>query len=212
LSVFEPTVRSQLKRAPARGSHDLADVHAVLDAAPMCHVGYVIDGQPYVTPTFHWRDGERVFWHGSSASRMLRTVKQGVKVCLTAALFDGYVLARSPFHHSANYRSVMAFGTASAIEDAAEKEAALKIMMEKLWPGRWEELRANQDKEIRSTTVVAMEIEEASAKVRTGPPVDDEEDYAIPVWAGELPLAQGFGAPVPDPRMLDGIELPAYLK
>ncbi len=212
MTAYEPTERARVKRAHLRGSYDYQTVFEVLDAAPMCHVGYVIDGQPYVTPTFHWRNSDRIYWHGSSASRMLRTVKQGVPVCLTAALFDGYVLARSPFHHSGNYRAVMAFGKASEISGQDEKEAALKVMMERLWPGRWDELRANQDQELKATTVVSMQIDEASAKIRTGPPVDDEEDYDDPVWAGVLPTVTGFGQPIPDPRIMDGVELPDYLK
>lgn len=209
---FQPTDVSRVKRAHNRAAYDKDTVFAVLDAAPFCHIGYVIDDRPYVTPTLHWREGERIYWHGSSASRMLREVKKGIPVCVTASLFDGYVLARSAFHHSANYRAVMAFGTAHMIENRDAKEQSLKVMMDRLWPGRWEELRPIYDKELKATTVVAMDIEEASAKIRNGPPIDDEEDYGLSVWAGVEPVSQTTGALIPDPRLLNGVPVPDYLK
>lgn len=208
---YTPSDRSRLKRAHERGAYDQESVFAVFDAAPFCHVGYNIDGQPYVTPTFHWRDGDRIFWHGSSASRMLRQVKTGIPVCVTAAIFDGYVIARSAFHHSANYRSVMAFGTARAIEDTGEKEAALKRMMDNLWPGRWDTLRPITGQELKATTVVAMSIEEAAAKTRSGPPKDDEEDYALDIWAGVQPVYQTAGPIEDDPRVNPGVTRPDHV-
>jgi len=170
MSAYAPTARPKLKRNHKRGAYDRETVHAILDAVPHCHVGYVIDGQPYVTPTLQWREGDRIYWHGSSASRMLRTVETGVPVCVTVSPLDGFVMARSAFHHSVNYRSVMAYGTAHALKGPAEKERALKAMMEHLFPGRWDALRPVTAQELKATTVVAMEIEEAAAKVRTGPP------------------------------------------
>ena len=209
--AFPVTERNKVRRVHLRGSYDHEAVYAVIDATPISHVGYIIDGQPYVTPTLVWRDGNRLFWHGSSASRMLRTVKTGIPVCITSTLFDGWVMARSGFHHSANYRSAMAFGTAHAIEDAAEKDAALKIMMEGLFPGRWDTLRPATSQELKATTVVTMEIEQASAKVRTGPPVDDDEDYDLPIWAGVIPAKTAYDAPIDDPKLNPGIEVPEGL-
>ena len=195
------TDRTRLRRAHQRGAYDRETVYAVLDATPICTVAYTIAGQPYATPTIHWRGGDRLYWHGSAASRMLRTVREAVPVCLTVALFDGLVLARSPFHHSANYRSAVVLGRAEAVEAPAAKEAALDRLMERIAPGRLAEVRGNTDQEIKATTVVSMPIEEAAAKVRTGPPIDDEEDYdAVDAWAGVLPIRQIWGAPIPDPR------------
>ncbi|MBT5267780.1 MAG: pyridoxamine 5'-phosphate oxidase family protein [Rhodospirillaceae bacterium] len=212
-NTFKPTKRSKVKRQHERGKYDHASVHAVLDSNPMCHIGYVIDGNPYVTPTLQWREGERVYFHGSSASRMLRTVREGVQVCLTVTNFDGFVLARSPMHHSLNYRSVMCFGTAHVVEGREAKEAALKIMMEGLFPGRWDEVRGNSVQEMKATMVLAMDIEEASAKVRTGMPIDDDEDYdTVNSWNGVVPLVTTYGKAEPDPRNLPGVATPAYLK
>lgn len=211
--TFPPTDRSRIRRAHELGDYDKGTVYAIVDASPLCHVGYAIDGQPYVTPTLVWRDGDTLFWHGSSASRMLRAVKTGIPVCVTVTHFDGWVLARSPFHHSANYRTAMLYGTAKAIQSAADKEAALKVMMDGLFPGRWEEVRANTDQELKATTVVAMEIEDAAAKIRSGPPIDDEEDYGtVDCWAGTVPRFERWGAPEADPRQEAGVPLPAYLK
>lgn len=199
-----PSPRTRVRRLPKRGRYDAATVHAIIDAAYVCHVGYLFDGHPYVTPTAHWRSGDRVYWHGSSASRMLRTLQgSGVPCCLTVTVLDGLVLARSAFHHSMNYRSVMALGTARAVTERDEKEAALRAFVERIVPGRWDELRPVTTQELKATAVLWMELDEASAKVRTGPPVDDEADYAIPVWAGVLPVELRLGRPIPDPR-LDG--------
>jgi len=206
---FPTTDRTRLRRSHDRGSHKHSDVHAILDAAPMCHVGYVIDGAPYVTPTLHWRVGNHVYWHGSSASRFLRK-SVGMPVCLTVSMLDGYVMARSAFNHSVNFRSAMVFGTAFMVEGDAEKEAALRDMVEGLWPGRWDELRTMTAQELKATGVMAMEIDEASAKVRTGPPGDAEE-AAVPVWAGVLPIATVLREPVAAPGMPEGAELPPNL-
>ncbi len=180
MDAYTPTPRSRIKRLPKRAHYDRKTVHAVLDAAFIAHVGYVIDGQPYVTPTSFWREGEALYWHGSSASRMLRAQSAGLKVCLTVTHVDGFVLARSGFHHSINYRSVLAFGTANT-------------------------------QEMKATIVMAMTIEEAVAKVRTGPPIDDEPDYDLPVWAGVLPLTTVTGEAVADPRLKPATPLPDYL-
>lgn len=197
-----PTPRTRVRRLPKRGRYDAATVHAILDAAYICHVGYAVDGQPYVTPTAHWRHGSRVYWHGSSASRMLRALQgEGVRCCLTVTHLDGLVLARSAFHHSMNYRSVMALGTARAVLDRDEKETALRAFVERIAPGRWAGLRPVTAQELKATTVVWMELDEASAKVRTGPPVDDEPDYALPIWAGVVPVEQRLGSPLPDGRL-----------
>jgi nitroimidazol reductase NimA-like FMN-containing flavoprotein (pyridoxamine 5'-phosphate oxidase superfamily) len=200
-----------VRRLPKRGHYDRETVHAVLDAGVICHVGYVIDGQPYVTPTCHWRHGDRLYWHGSSASRMLRHLKQGVPVCVTVTHLDGFVLARSGFHHSINYRSVMALGRARPVPDEAKLEA-LRDFVDRLFPGRWDELRPPTGQEIKATTVLWMDLDEVSAKIRTGPPVDDEEDYALPVWAGVLPVSSWRGMPEPDPRLAPDTVLPGYLR
>ncbi len=209
---FPPTERSRVKRLHERAGYDRDTLYPILDAGLLCHVGYVIDGQPYVTPTAYWRDGDRLFWHGSSASRMLRTVKTGVPVCLTVAMLDGLVLARSGFHSSINYRSVMAFGTAAAVDGEEHKLAALEAFSERLTPGRWAELRPPTAQELKATTVVSMIIEDASAKARTGPPGDDEPDYALNIWAGELPVQSMVDGAIDDPRLTPGIAAPEYLK
>ncbi len=208
---FPVSPRSRLRRYPKRGSVERAEVYAILDAHFLCHIGYVIDGQHYVTPTGYWRQGDRLYWHGSSASRMLRSQSEGIPVCLTVTLLDGLVLARSGFHHSVNYRSVMAFGRARRIEDPSEKEAAVTAYIERLYPGRGAALRPVTAQELKATTVLGMAIEEATAKIRSCPPVDDEEDYALPVWAGVLPIRQILGAPLEDPRLAAGTPRPAHL-
>jgi nitroimidazol reductase NimA-like FMN-containing flavoprotein (pyridoxamine 5'-phosphate oxidase superfamily) len=208
---FPVTARSRLRRLPKRGSAERAQIYAILDAHFICHVGYVIDGQPFVTPTGYWRHGDRIFWHGSAASRMLRNQAAEIPVCLTVTHIDGLVLARSGFHHSVNYRSVMAFGRAARIEDAAEKRAALDAYVERLYPGRNAQLRPIQTRELKATTLLAMTIEEASVKIRTGPPIDDEADYALPVWVGVLPVRQVMDAPVADPRLAPNATWPAHL-
>jgi nitroimidazol reductase NimA-like FMN-containing flavoprotein (pyridoxamine 5'-phosphate oxidase superfamily) len=209
---FTPSKRSRVKRLHQRAAYDKATVYGILDTALICHVAYIIDGQPYVTPTAHWREGDRVLWHGSSASRMLRTVKEKIPVSLNVSLFDGLVMARTGFHHSINYRSVTLFGHTEELTGEAEKLAALEAFTERVTPGRWAELRPPTSQEIKATTVVTMEIEEASAKVRTGPPVDDEEDYALPIWAGVVPVKTVIGEPIPDPRLDPSIAAPDNLK
>lgn len=208
---FKPTKRSRIKRLPKRAHYDRATVHAILDAGAICHVGYVIDGKPYVTPTAYWRKGEHVYWHGSSASRMLRTIAAGSPVCLTVTHLDGMVMARSAFHHSVNYRSVMVFGKATVVTDRAHKLEALEDFVERLYPGRWATLRPVNEQELKATTVLGMDLTEASAKIRTGPPVDDEEDYALPIWAGVVPVTIATGAPIDDARNLPGVARPGNL-
>lgn len=211
-SRFPVSDRSKVKRLPKRGSQERADVYAILDSNILCHIAYVIDGQPFVTPTGYWREGDKLYWHGSSASRMLRNQATGIPVCLTVTHFDGLVLARSGFHHSVNYRSVMCFGRATRIDDPQEKEAAANAYVERVYPGRNRELRPVDKQELKGTIVLGMTIEEASAKVRTGPPVDDEPDYTLPVWAGVIPIQQTFGAAVPDPRLAPGTSWPKHLQ
>lgn len=206
-----PTERSELHRLPKRGSHDPAALHAILDAGFLAHVGFVVEGQPFVIPTLYGRDGDRLYLHGSAASRMLRKLEGGVPACITVTLVDGLVLARSAFHHSMNYRSVMAFGTARAIEDPERKAQALRVISEHLMAGRWDAVRAPYEKELKATAVLEFAIEEASAKVRTGPPLDDEEDYALPIWAGVLPLQLTAGAPLPDPKLTNGATPPEHV-
>jgi hypothetical protein len=209
--AFAPTPRTRVKRKFDRARYDRETVHAILDAGLMCHVGYVIDGQPYVTPTAYWRQGDNVYWHGSSASQMLRQLCSGVPVCFTVALFDGLVLARSGFHSSINYRSVMAFGHAQAIEGVDAKLAALELLIERLTPGRWAELRPPTRQELKGTTVMTLKLEEVVAKVRAGGPVDEEEDYKHPVWAGVVPFATAPQLAIADSRLAPGVPLPSYL-
>jgi hypothetical protein len=193
-----PTERTTVRRRAERGHYDAATVHAVLDAALVCHLGIAVDGQPFVIPTLFGRDGDTVFVHGSTASRLLRTLAGGVDACLTATIVDGIVLARSAFHHSINYRSVVVLGRATEVADADAKLRALEIISEHVVPGRWRDVRAPSDKELRATTVLALPLTEASAKVRTGPPIDDDDDLALGVWAGVLPVGLVTGAPVAD--------------
>ena len=205
-----PTERTRVKRLNKRAKYDAETVHAILDATPICNVGYVFNGAPYVTPTLQWREGDHVYWHGSSASRMLEACEDA-QVCLTVSIIDGFVMARSAFNHSCNYRSLMAFGTARKVKDPAEKEMRLKNFTEGLWPGRWDMLRQMTAQELKATTVLSLKLDEASAKVRTGPPGDDEEDYALPIWAGVIPVRQQVLAPVDDPRLIPGLTPPAHI-
>jgi nitroimidazol reductase NimA-like FMN-containing flavoprotein (pyridoxamine 5'-phosphate oxidase superfamily) len=206
-----PSPRSEVRRVPERARYDTEIVHDILDEALVCHVGFVVDGHPVVIPTIHARDGDRLYLHGSPASRMLRTLKRQVDVCVTVTLVDGLVLARSAFHHSMNYRSVVVFGPASEVTGPAEKLAAFRALVDHVAPGRWDDVRAPNEKEIRSTLVLELGLTEASAKVRTGPPIDDEADYTLPVWAGELPLRTVPGAPVDDPRLAPGAVVPEHV-
>ena len=208
---FEPTVRTRIKRLHERGHYDRKTVTEILDAGLVCHVGYVIGGQPYVTATAYWREGNRVYWHGSSASKMLRHLKGGVEVCFTVSLLDGLVLARSGFHSSINYRSVMALGTARLVAERDEKLAALTAFSDRLTPGRWEELKPPSEQELKATTVITLELDEVVAKVRTGPPNDDEEDLRLPVWAGVVPVATTLGEAEADPVLSPDIPAPDYL-
>ena len=197
--TFDVTDRTRVRRIPKRASYDRAAADAILDEALVCHVGFVADGQPFVIPTAFARVDRHLYIHGAAASRMLRTLAGGVPVCVTVTLLDGLVLARSVFHHSMNYRSVVILGTATEVTDAAEKWAALEAIVEHLAPGRWSEARLPNDKELAATSVLRVPIEEASVKVRTGPPLDDVEDYALPCWAGVIPLHLHRGDPIADP-------------
>lgn len=203
--------RNKVKRMHERGAYDHATVHRILDASMLCHVSYVVDGQPYCTPTFFWREGNVLYWHGSSASRMLRNQSEGERVCLTVAHLDSLVLARCGFNHSADYRAVMAFGTARLVTDPAEKERALVAMVDRFFPDRTASLRQSTVQEIKATAVVAMEIEQASAKIRSKGVADDDEDYELPIYAERIPVRTVLGKPEPCPRLLDGVTRPASL-
>jgi uncharacterized protein len=211
-TVLPPSDRVRLRRRRERGNYDRRVIDAILDEALIAHLGIVDDtGQPFVIPTLHARSGDVVYCHGSSASRTLRALAAGAHACLTVSLIDGLVLARSAMHHSANYRSAMVIGTATSVEDPDEKRAALRAIVEHIVPGRWPEVRAPTDSELKATSVLAIPIEEASAKVRSGPPLDDEEDYALPAWAGVIPLSIETGSPEADPRLAPGIVPPAHV-
>lgn len=211
MTDITPTARSRVKRHHERGAYDLDTIAGIIDDAFLCHVGYVIEGQPYVTPTSYWREDDIVYWHGSSASRMLRAQAQGIECCFTVTILDGLVLARSAFNHSVNYRSVMLFGHAQMVEARDEKLRQLELFTERLYPGRWRELRPVTDQELKATTVLSMRIEEGSAKVRSGPPKDDAPDYDWPVWAGVIPVHAGIGTAVRDGQSPAGVSEPAYL-
>ncbi len=207
---YQPTERTTVKRLPARGVYDRATVHQILDEALICHLGFVVDDQPFVIPTIHVRIDETIYVHGSPASRMLRSLEQGVQACVTVTHVDGLVLARSAFHHSMNYRSAMIFGTATAVTDPARKLEVLHALTDHLIRGRWEEIRHPSPDELRRTLVLSIPIREASAKIRVGPPLDEEDDYAVPVWAGILPLRLTPSAPVADPRLPPETAVPHY--
>ena len=205
------TPRTTVKRLPKRGSHDRETINQILDEGFICHVGFAIEGQPFVIPTGYARVGDKLIIHGSQASRMLRALKTGIDACVTVTLIDALVLARSAFHHSMNYRSVVILGRATLIDEREEKLAALFALSEHMIPGRWQEVRKPSETELQQTTVLSMPIEEASAKIRTGPPLDDEEDYAMNVWAGVLPMRMIAENPLPDPRLPNCIEIPNYV-
>ncbi len=207
MESFQPTPRTTLRRLPKRGVYDRAAVHAILDEGFICHAGFVHEGAPVVIPTAYGRDGEQLYLHGSAASRMLRTLAGGVSVSIAVTLVDGLVMARSAFHHSINYRSVVLFGEARLVSGADEKREALRVISEHLARGRWDEVRPPTPKELAATMALAVPLEEVSAKVRTGPPIDDEEDYDLPVWAGVLPLSITRGEPLADERLKDGVEV-----
>ena len=211
IDSYPVTLRNRVKRLHERGRYDHATVHSLLDASMLCHVSYVIDGQPYCTPTFFWREQSKLYWHGSSASRMLRNQTSGQRVCVTVAHIDSLVLARCGFNHSADYRAVMAFGNAYLVTDPDEKARALVAMVDRFFPDRTAGLRQSSAQEIKASSVIAMEIEEASAKIRSKGVGDDEEDYALPIYAEKIPVRTVLGAPEPCPRLLDGVERPASL-
>ena len=206
------TERTRVRRLPKRGSYDRETIYSILDEAFICHVGFAVEGQPYVIPTGYARIGDDLYIHGSSASRMLRNLAQGVDICVTVTLIDGLVLARSAFHHSMNYRSVVILGKATLVEDADEKNRALEAFTEHVIPGRWAEVRWPTELELKATSVLKLPIEEASAKIRTGGPIDDEEDYEMNVWSGVLPLKLAKDKPIEDERLHDCASLPNYVR
>jgi len=210
MSRFNLTERTTLKRLPKRGVYDRELVYAILDEGFICHVSFAVDGRPFVIPTGYARVDDRLYIHGSQVSRMLRTLAQGVDVCVAITLIDGLVLARSAFHHSMNYRSVVIFGRASLLEDSITKAAALRAFSEHVIAGRWDEVRGPNEQELKATTVLSLPLEEVSAKVRSGPPLDDEEDYELTVWAGVIPLRLVAGKPIDDPRLSETIEPSRY--
>lgn len=206
--IIQRTHRSTIKRAPRRGSYDRQLIHQILDAGKVCHVAFCVDEQPFVIPTAYGRKNDSVYIHGAAASRMLRHLSGAVECSFCVTLLDGLVLARSAFHHSMNYRSVVLFGRAQIINDRLEKSKALQTLTNHVWPNRWQAVRAPDDKELDATTVLMLPIQEASARVRTGGPNDDQDDMHLPVWAGEIPLRQSYDTPIPAPDLKTGIEVP----
>ena len=209
--TLEKSDRSRLRRYYERGHYDRKTIYEILDAMPLCHVGYLIDGRPIVMPTFQWREGDHVYWHASKAGRGIRNAEDN-EVCLTVSILDGLVLARSGMHHSANSRSVMLFGKPTRVVDPEEKLAKLERFIETLYPGRWDILRPVSEQEAKATTVLSLPIEEASAKIRAGGPVDDEKDYALPIWSGVIPVSYHVGEPIADPRNLPEAVEPAHVR
>ncbi|HEX5130904.1 MAG TPA: pyridoxamine 5'-phosphate oxidase family protein [Candidatus Krumholzibacteria bacterium] len=212
MSNHKPTDRTRVRRIPKRGVYDRATIDAILDEGIVCHVGFVVDGQPFVIPTLYGRDGDRVILHGSAASRMLETLDGGVDICLTVTLTDAIVVARSAFHSSMNYRSVMLLGRAHAITEPAARMEALRVLVEHVIPQRWDDCRLPNDAEMKATLVLAMPIDEASAKIRTGPPLDEAEDFTTHYWSGLLPLHTHTGTPLDDPTLTPGIDVPTYIR
>lgn len=206
MKAYPKTSRSTVKRVPKRAHYDQETVYKILDAGFICHAGFVVEGQPFVIPTIYGRDGDTLYLHGATTSRLITQLGQGIPACITVTHLDGLVLARSAFHHSANYRSVVIFGTARLLE-GERKMQAFRVISDQLLKGRWEEIRQPNAKELKATSVLALTIEEATAKVRTGGPVDDEEDYALPIWAGVLPIQQQYAAPIADERLPEGVAL-----
>ena len=204
------TPRTTLKRLPQRGSYDREVIDQILDEGFICHVGFAVEGRPFVIPTGYARVGDSLLVHGSQASRMLRTLEQGIDVCVTVTLLDGLVLARSAFHHSMNYRSLVVFGNARVVDDPDAKLKALRALSEHIIPGRWDDVRQPSERELELTTVLSVSLAEASAKVRTGPPLDDDEDYGLAVWAGVIPLRLVAGTPIDDPRLPENSGPPKY--
>jgi uncharacterized protein len=212
MSDFSPTERTQVRRLPKRGNYDRETVYKILDEGMICHVGFVVDGQPYVIPTGYGRSGDTLYIHGASTSRMLNSTAQGTPVCVTVTLVDGLVLARSAFHHSMNYRSIVILGIAHRVESDEEKLTALRIFTEHIVPGRWNDVRKPTPQEMKATVVLALPLQEVSAKIRTGPPIDDDADYEMPIWAGVLPLRLTSGIVEPDPRLTHKLGAPSYVK
>ena len=206
-----PTPRTRVRRLHEKAAYDREVINAILDAMPVAHVGHIVDGFPVVTPTLQWREGDRIYWHGSSASRMQKRAA-GEQVCVTVTLTDGMLLARSGLEHSVNYRCVMVFGTAELVEGPAAKEAHLREMMEQLFPGRWDQLRPITPQELKATRILSLPLTEASAKISAGPPLDPPEDVAWPVWAGVLPIRLTMGTPEPAPDLAPGIALPDHAR
>jgi uncharacterized protein len=209
-SDFTPSTRTRVVREPHRGVYDRDTIHQILDEGFICHIGFVVEGQPYVIPTSYGRDGDVIYVHGSAASRMLRNLDKGIPVCITVTLLDGLVLARSIFNHSMNYRSVVVLGTATLVNDPAEKLAALRVLSEHILPHRWDDVRQPNEKELKATSVLKIPLDECSAKVRSGPPIDDEEDYSVRTWAGVIPLEMTTGTPIRDERC--DRDFPKYLQ
>lgn len=211
MQTLEKTERTTVKRLPKRAEYNLETIHAILDEGFVCHVGFVVDGQPFVIPTGYARVDNHIYIHGSAASRMLRSLSTGIDVCLTVTIVDGIVLARSAFHHSMNYRSVVVFGKAAPVEEPTEKMEALYAFSEHIIPGRWKDVREPNEQEMKATLVLKLPLEEASAKIRTGPPLDDEADYEIPVWSGVLPLKLNPSSAVPDDHTSSDKAIPDYV-
>ncbi len=210
MTQFTRTEQTQVKRLPNRAAYDSETVFEILDEAFLCHIGFAVEGQPFVIPTGYARVGEMLYIHGSAASRMLRALSEGVQVCVTVTLVDGLVLARSAFHHSMNYRSVVILGRATLVNGRKEKLVALEAFTEHVVRGRWKDVRQPTEAEMKATTVLALPLAEVSAKIRTGPPKDDEEDYSLPIWAGVVPFKLVPGTPVADPRLEQKLAPPAY--
>ena len=204
--------RDRVQRVPDRGVYEREKIYAIVDESLICHVGFVQDGQPYVIPTIHARNGDSLLLHGATSSRLIRHIQEGHEVCVAATLLDGLVLARSIFHHSMNYRSAVLFGRGELIEDPSQKLRALELFSDRIVPGRWNDSRRPNANELKDTAIVSISIDSASAKVRSGPPGEEEEDYALPVWAGVLPVRQSLIKPVPDPRLDPKTPLPAYIE
>ncbi len=211
MSDFELTTQNRVRRIPARGHYDKAVIYPIIDEALICHVGFVEDGLPYVIPTIHARSGDKLIFHGAKASRMMKQIASGATICVTFTLLDGLVLARSTFHHSMNYRSAVVFGQGRPLTDETEKMAALEVLTEHLVHGRWQDARQPNAKELNATAMAELTIASASAKIRTGPPGDDDEDYALPIWAGVLPIQQQYLPPIDDSQLSEGLFAPEYI-
>ncbi len=212
MTEFSRTKRSEVHRLPTRGTFDRETIHSILDEGLVCHIGFIFEGSPFVIPTGYGRSGDQLLIHGSAASRMLRALSAGAEACITVSLLDGLVLARSAFHHSVNYRSVVILGKGTVIDEPEAKMEALSVITDRLIPGRWDGIRLPSPQEMKGATVMSFAIAEASGKVRVGPPIDDEEDYLLPIWAGVLPLALAPGVPIADEKNLPGVELPHYVR